>query len=247
MNGFYIKNWSAWSPGLESKEDWKNWSEGLEKPEMDSRAPALKHLPPISRRRLSQLTKMVLHVGHDLNDGDGQYCTIFCSQFGEITQQNKISRGLIDTGEVRPSVFSLSVFNTPVSLLSIHEKNLEPATVQLSGEAGLMSGILSLIAELNTNQHKDVLILFADEMLPEDYKLLYGKDLFPYAFGLLCSTVDSGSDLFLNLERSYENYDSRDSLSPVYFLKWLLNKETALDLYDCGVLLKITKKREICN
>jgi hypothetical protein len=247
MDKFYIKNWSAWAPGLISKEDWIAWSSGEKELSILKDSPSLKHLPPIARRRLSQLTKMVLHIGHELNDGVNQLHTIFCSQFGEITQQNTITRGLIESGEVRPSTFSLSVFNTPVSLLSIHEKNLEASTVLLSGDQSLVSGLLSLIAELKTNSRNNVLILFADEMLPEDYKSLYGKDFFPFAYGLMVSSKGREGMTCLEMEHSSGGSVSAKQYNPLQFFKWLLSKETLLNLKGCGLQIKITKTGNIDN
>lgn len=243
IDKIYIRKWSAWAPGLFEHEDWDLWAKGEKQIDCTKASPSLKHLPPVARRRLSQLTKMVLHVGHNLNDRNGQYPTIFCSQSGEITQQNTITRGLIDNGEVRPATFSLSVFNTPVSLLSIHEKNLEAATVQLSGEMGLVSGLLSLFAELDDNKDQDVLIIFADEVLPEDYKKFKKENYKPYSFGLLAGAKGEEGDICLELSEFSDNSGTEEpELHPLSFYKWFLSdSDSSFGINQCGIQIKILK------
>ena len=246
MGVIYIKDWNGWAPGLENPEDWKSWASGGKKIDVNNNTPSLKHLPPISRRRLSQLSKMILEVGHNLNISEGQYNTILCSQNGEITQQNKMTGNLISSDEVRPSVFSLSVFNTPVSLLSIHEKNFAQATVLLSGENGLITGLVSLISQLQSEPDKDVLIFFSDETLPEDYLSLSDSISYPYAFGCIIGIKTDDRAFKIDYSISNSNSCATDSPKhPLSFLKWLIGetKDTFTVCQD-GMIIELNKVRQ---
>lgn len=223
MSNLFLKDWSSWAPGLETREDWFAWASKAKDIQINKNIPELKHLSSVSKRRLSQLSKMVLEVGHHLLTGVDSCHLIFCSRHGEINQQNKITKGLIDSGEVRPSQFSLSVFNTPVSLLSIHENITEPATVLFSGKDSLSIGLISLTSQLNALKDKDVLLIFSDEALPEDYKKLYGEVSYPYAYACLFSSCGCKKDRGIEISISNISDEKvREAVHPLEFLRWLI-------------------------
>lgn len=223
MDRLFVKDWSAWAPGVVTGKEWDDWASGAREIQLDADKPKLDHLPPIARRRLSQLTRMVLHVGHELHERNGSCKTVLCSRFGEIGQQNGITGNLIDSGEVRPSAFSLSVFNTPVSLLSIHENNIEAATVLLSGEGDLTTGLLSLLADIRLDANRDYMIIFADEMLPEDYRELHGVESYPYAYSLVVGAKESEKGFPIDLELESDDEILKDSTHPLELLRWIIS------------------------
>lgn len=238
MGELYIKKWNAWAPGVENTESWKEWASDKLDIERLKTVPGIKHIRPIYRRRLSQITKMVLEVGHSLLDADDNPSVILSSQFGEINQQNKISRGILEDGDVKPSAFSLSVFNAPISLLSLHEKITEPAIVILSGNNTLYTGLFTLIAELNSRENRDVLLLFADELLPEDYTSIK-SGIEPYCFGLVFSSKSepSGQIIEYNIKHVRENTIQY----PLEFLKWFLSKNTKTTIGLNGTIIELLK------
>lgn len=229
MSLLEIHDWYAWAPGLDSSEKWLDWAERSttselgDVPESAATVPSLSHLPPISRRRLSQLSKMVLEVGHQVLQDKGSMKLIFCSRFGEIVQQNRITKRLIEEGDVRPASFSLSVFNTPVSLLSIHENIKESISVLLSGDHCLMSGFASLIAQLKKNREEPCLIVFADEALPEEYEELTNLNGKAYAFAFVVSLAEeSSTGLSFSFSSSGDSGNEADH--PLDILRWYLRK-----------------------
>lgn len=231
MNSFSILQYYGWAPGLESMNDTLLWAEGKKKILDEPLSPDISHLPPIARRRLSQLSKMVLHVGHHLL-GNEEIPTILCSQYGEINQQYKITKGILIDGEVRPSNFSLSVFNTPLSLLSIHEKNHKSNSVLLGGASGLVNGLVAGLSRLNSSSDSRVLLIFADESLPEEYRILEKVEPKAYAFGLVLSKSNSSSD---KIQFQIKSCDHSEKCSPLSLYRWLLmGKKDILKLQDCG-------------
>ena len=90
--------------------------------------PDVSFVPMLTRRRLSYISRMVVLVSDQVSrDNEGNKLTpckvTFASQFGEISQQLKISQTLLDTGMVSPAHFSLSVFNASIANASILETN----------------------------------------------------------------------------------------------------------------------------
>lgn len=62
--------------------------------------PRLSFVPMLFRRRLSDLSKMVAYVVHDVSDGFSPAPMTFASEFGEIQRQFQISSGILESGEV---------------------------------------------------------------------------------------------------------------------------------------------------
>ena len=103
--------------------------------------PDVKFVPMLTRRRLSQLSKMVVYVNAAISK-DIEPCKVtFASQYGEITQQYKISQALLDTGNVSPAHFSLSVFNASIANATILEKNTAGYSAVFSGREAFRDGL----------------------------------------------------------------------------------------------------------
>jgi hypothetical protein len=234
MSRLFLEEHCAWAPGVETVEEWEQWAAGKGEIEASTAVPSLDHMSKISKRRLSQLTKMVLQVGHELILKHRPDHVIFCSNYGEIRKQYKITQGLLEDGEIRPANFSHSVFNTPLSLLTIEEKVKESVNVLLAGDRGLSMGLQAAVAQGVYAPGERQLVIFSDELLPEDYSGLLGKTPLPYAFALLFGPENSlGVNVTLNLDEKGSN-ESGSSTSPLDFYRWLiLNKKTPL-LIEAG-------------
>ncbi|RPJ03773.1 MAG: hypothetical protein EHM28_14660, partial [Spirochaetaceae bacterium] len=167
-----ITSWAAWAPGVRTREDWQAWARGELEIEATNEVPGLEFLPSLFKRRFSQLSKMVLQVGHSLVPEGGQIPCIFASHYGEVGRQYQISKGLLDAGEVSPSAFSLSVFNTPAFLLSIAEGNHSAGSALFAGRSGLAVAILEMLGFLKSRPGRECMVIFADEYMPAAYQSL---------------------------------------------------------------------------
>jgi hypothetical protein len=187
MPGFdvQIKDWRAWSPGLETTTDWLSWAKNPLPFAVTDTKPALPDVNPLFKRRFSQLTRMAMAVGNPLTAIHGGLRTIFASQYGEIGQQLEITKGIIERQEVSPAAFSLSVFNTPVSALAIHNHNQQRATALFAGPEYFEMALIEAIGLLSDDAATSVLVIVADERLPEIYRQLDPGANLPYALGLV--------------------------------------------------------------
>ncbi|MBN1799487.1 MAG: beta-ketoacyl synthase chain length factor [Spirochaetales bacterium] len=216
----YLSRWTAWAPGLETVQAVQSWGRGETEIRKTSETPALEFLPSLFRRRLSQLSKMVLHIGHTLIPAEKQTPCVFASHYGEINKQYKISKQLIDTQEVSPAVFSLSVFNAPAFLLSIAEGNNETSSAVYSGDQCLVVAFLEMIGFLQSNTGKDCMVIFADENIPPAYHSLFSSIPEPYALGVLFSSTSLPGSRACTIEiNSSANNTSPEH--PLCFLRWL--------------------------
>ena len=141
--------------------------------------PDVSFVPMLTRRRLSYVSRMVVlvsdQVSRDKNGNKLDPCKVtFASQFGEITQQQKISEALIDTGMVSPAHFSLSVFNASVANASILESNTTGYSAVFSGKDAFSTGLTDCLAALDIEEADSRTFIFADELIPETYAPVAG-------------------------------------------------------------------------
>ncbi len=188
----FVSSWNAWAPGIESREDWLAWARGEKSIEVSSKAPSISHVDAMFKRRLSQLTRMTLHVGHEALEGKPSMRMVFASMAGEINQQYKITERLIEDGEVSPSNFSLSVFNTPVAALSITEKSTKGYTACYPGDDVFATGFLEAASSILSGTEQDVLFIVADEAVPDAYASLCDGRAIPYAIAFVLSCEPKG-------------------------------------------------------
>ncbi len=143
--------------------------------------PDVKFVPMLTRRRLSLLSKMVVFV-NDAVSKDLPPCKVtFASQYGEISQQLKISDTLLQTGNVSPAHFSLSVFNASIANATILEKNTAGYSAVFSGKDAFRYGLADCVAALESGSEKERIFIFADEKIPETYAPVAGVS-YPNAY-----------------------------------------------------------------
>lgn len=182
--------------------------------------PDVSFVPMLTRRRLSYVSRMVVLVSEQVSrDKDGNKfppCKVtFASQFGEITQQLKISETLIDTGMVSPAHFSLSVFNASVANASILESNTAGYSAVFSGKDAFVTGLTDSLAALEIEEFDSRTFIFADELIPETYAPVAGV---PYpnavcALALRLTKEESKAD------PSLKNVDVANQLSVLKMLR----------------------------
>ena len=182
--------------------------------------PDVSFVPMLTRRRLSYISRMVVLVSDQVSrDNEGNKLTpckvTFASQFGEISQQLKISQTLIDTGMVSPAHFSLSVFNASIANASILETNTAGYSAVFSGKDAFTTGLTDCIAALESESADTRTFIFADELIPETYAPVAGV---PYpnavcAIALRLTTDESKAD------PTFKNVDIASQLAQLKMLR----------------------------
>ena len=182
--------------------------------------PDVSFVPMLTRRRLSYISRMVVLVSDQVSrDNEGNKLTpckvTFASQFGEISQQLKISQTLLDTGMVSPAHFSLSVFNASIANASILETNTAGYSAVFSGKDAFTTGLTDCIAALESECADTRTFIFADELIPETYAPVAGV---PYpnavcAIALRLTTDESKAD------PTFKNVDIASQLAQLKMLR----------------------------
>ena len=90
--------------------------------------------------------------------------------------------------ELSPAVFSLSVLNASTGLFSMLEKNFAPSTAISAGCSSFSYGLLEACTQLDENPGQSVLLVYADEPIPDIYGETEQFGCGAHAIGLLLQT-----------------------------------------------------------
>ena len=213
QNDIYISRFSAWAPGLENIKDWEEWACGKREMICSTESPEIKFTNPMFRRRLSQISKMTIQVVHDLLPIKEDTKMLFLSFRGELSRQFVINKMKIEDGSFLPAAFSFSVFNAPVALASMALDLKGGYTALYPINNSIKAGFLAAEAMLNAGSTDELVLVFADEEVPEEYSSLVPEPLPPFAFSLLLSRKPcSGSALYSVGEKEINPKDFLRSL-----------------------------------
>lgn len=147
-------------------------------------------LPPMSRRRMSRLSKLALRLAHEcVASFNG--CCVFGSQHGELPTTQKLLREIICGEIVSPAGFSASVHNTAAGLYSIHNNNKSPCSSVAAGLDTLMMCIWEAAAVLKSKEVSEVLVVYADDKVPSVYEKYLQVPNRMYGLAALISTPRS--------------------------------------------------------
>ncbi len=206
LNGkeLFISDFSFWAPGLcDDIQKWRDWSKGEIQIELSKDAPKLEYTDPLFRRRLSQISKMTVHVVHNLLESTGispDTKLIFISMRGEIEREFTINRTLINDGMILPAAFSLSVFNTPVALATLAFKMKGGYTTVFPSGNDFSAAFVNAAAPVLAGTEKQLILVYADELVPAEYGNLAPENSFPLAFAAVIKSEESGNSKKVDLD-----------------------------------------------
>jgi len=216
-NEIYISRFSAWAPGIENAEAWEEWAQGRREMICSSESPKIEFTNPMFRRRLSQISKMTIQVVHDLLPVKEETKMIFLSFRGELSRQFVINKMQIENGSFSPSDFSLSVFNAPAASASMALGLKGGYTALYPINNSIKAGLIAADAMLNTGSADELIFIYADEEIPEEYSCLVHEPLPPFAFSLLLSRKPCSGSAVYSMDK--------EEICPKDFLRMLyLNK-----------------------
>jgi hypothetical protein len=177
---------------LKGPGDWGEWVRGNREIAQTGESPGLEYTEPLFRRRLSQISRMTIEVIHGLLPLGDRTRIFFLSFRGELTRQLRINRMLVEDEGIPPAAFSLSVFNAPPALAAI-AFGLRAGYSALYPQEGDFSAALATAAGAVTGGAlPELALVYADELIPEEYGALVSGSQEPLAFGALLSRKAGG-------------------------------------------------------
>lgn len=161
-------------------DDFFIWQESA-----DEKLPDISFIPPMVRRRMSNIEKIAVGVAGKIAPQQQTYTTVFASRFGEWGQTIQLIKQFFDDQEMSPAGFSNSVHNAAAGLFSLLTKNTNSYTAIAAGDDTLEMAVLKALTE-----KRDVMVVFAGEHNPDIYTPLLSK---PHdAFGLAVMIKSNG-------------------------------------------------------
>lgn len=214
MKNIYFSDITVWAPGLASDDElWQEWANDVIPIEQIKESPKLEYTDPLFRRRLSQITKMTVHVIHNLLEKshiNPETKIVFISNRGEIEREFTINKGLIEDDMILPAGFSLSVFNTPVSSATLAFGLKGGYSVIYPSKGNFKDAFRTAAAPVLAGTEKKIILVYADELVPEVYGEKRPDDNYPLAFaGIIASEKTTNCisfDDFSNVPESAQEF-----------------------------------------
>lgn len=178
----YIKSWALWMP-----------------PEFDinniaaTAQPELSHIPAMTRRRLSKLTKQAFEVAINASTdaAPAPLPTVFASRHGDLHKTLQLLQQLAAAEELSPSQFALSVHNAISGQFSIYSQNQADSNAIAAGADSLHYALLDAAARLQQDASvEQILVVYADEPVPAAYQSFCQDPSVPVALALLLHRSD---------------------------------------------------------
>jgi hypothetical protein len=221
--------WTAWAPGLPDRASWEQWLRHGTRHITDDDPPACSQIPPLLRRRCSMLARMVLEVAfrvcEETQTPPHQVYTIYCSRHGEIQTLRRLFDDLAAASPLSPSFFGNAVHHTPTGYWSITAHNTLISRTISGGEETFAYGYLEASCLLSRYPEQPVLLIVADEILPEPFATAHPSPPLSYAVALLLRAGGHEGSIPLQFGRSGPGATG----APMYysepvcdFLRWLV-------------------------
>ena len=181
---FFLTDWAVWTPDS---------TQGA--PDLAAKlVPELTQVPAMTRRRLSKLTKLTFDVAlavqphNDTSPPQQQISTIFASRHGDLHKTLGLLQQVALQEALSPTQFALSVHNAISGQLSLFKQNRADSNAIAAGADSLHYAVLEAAARLQTEADLDqILVLYADEPVPDVYQQYCQDPAQPVALALLLS------------------------------------------------------------
>ncbi len=175
----YIKSWAIWMPPPD---------DGSSASAEAAVQPALNQIPAMTRRRLSKLTKLAFDVALQSSARQEHKAlpTVFASRHGDLHKTLLLLQQLARQEALSPSQFALSVHNAISGQFSIFSQNQADSNAIAAGADSLHYAVLDAAARFCSEPDlTELLVVYADEPVPEPYQAFCQDPSVPVALALL--------------------------------------------------------------
>ncbi|WP_274585186.1 beta-ketoacyl synthase chain length factor [Neisseria leonii] len=182
---FNIAAWRAVSGRMAGEDQWARWAAGvLAASDVPPYRPAAEFLPPLKRRRLNFLAKLMGEAVWPLHGQFGGLPMVYASHDGEINRSFELWLSLWREQAVSPTSFGLSVHNALPGQWSMLVGDKGEHTALAVGSDGLETALAECCALLNEGKSR-VLLVLADEPLDGAYAVAAERAPFPYVLAMV--------------------------------------------------------------
>ncbi|WP_262500938.1 beta-ketoacyl synthase chain length factor [Pseudohalioglobus sediminis] len=191
--------------------------------------PSLKSIPPIQRRRLGKLARVVFHVLEEAMGDISDQVVIFSSRMGEIQRTQSILEAIASQHAVSPADFSLSVHNAIAGQWSLIHKVRQPLLALAPGNGGPVPALLEAYAHLISGETDRIAVVCFEENYPEFYQPYIHGPQAPTALAL--QLVLDCRETTLEL-KPLETYSGRETTGFTPLAELLMKKSSQVQFSD---------------
>jgi hypothetical protein len=170
---FSILNWSAWTPGRETRAAWRSWA-GAITDGGNALPPA--DLPPLLRRRLSPFAQRLVGAINACATGLPPARYVLSTRHGELPRALATLDAIEADGLPSPTDFSMSIHHALLGILSIHSRNRLGHTALSAGWDSFANGLLEAATCIAERPDEPVILAHGDDKLPGDYEAFREPD-----------------------------------------------------------------------
>lgn len=187
---FFIKGWQFWpaEPGSDAG--------AFDQTSAEPAWPALPQVPAMQRRRLSPLTKIAFDVAFS-QAIDAGTPLVFASRHGDLPKTAELLLDVAQQQPLSPTQFALSVHNAIVGQYSIFQQHQAAHSSVAAGDSSLHYAVLEAYGLMSDAQVTEVLVVYADQPVPELYQCFCPQPVSARAAALLLSKTE-GEAMRLN-------------------------------------------------
>lgn len=206
----YIKSWAFWAP----------------EPGEDNSVPSLSAVPPMVKRRLSKLTKLAFHSAMAIQP-DAKIPCIFASRHGDLHKTLELLQHVAEKQSLSPTLFALSVHNAISGQYSIFSRNQADSNAIAAGADSLHYAVMEAGARLLTEPDlQEILVVYADEPVPDVYRVYCHDPEVPVALALLLSNQSGDAISFHRTVNNTAAEEHNQALALLPFLQQQTNQRT---------------------
>lgn len=188
---FWIEQWAAWAPGLETQSEWHEWFAAPQAPVGDQQA-ALSAMPAMMRRRIDPLGRAALQSAYAVQPNEA-IPLVFASRWGDLARSVGMLEQLALGQPLSPTAFSLSVHNAIGALYSIARGDRSNYQAVSAGKHSAEAGFAEAQALLDDGATGVLLVVF-DAALPECFSAFrsLSASTFTHAWACLLRPMSAG-------------------------------------------------------
>lgn len=238
MNGhsLYLKGWTAWAPGLPTRDHWMKWLPKGGPLEILEEKPACKDAKPIWRRRYSLSSRMLidtsLNLCRELEIDPTQTHLIYGAESGETPPFIALLKDLTVSSALSPTAFSNSVHHVPTGHFGMLAKHKGLSRTISAFEDTFICGCLDLLGLFSRAPQLPGLLVIADQFLEKPFDCPRSNTPFPYGVAFVFSAEGQPEEKPLNLRIKPDgSCEAGLHGEPVFnFLNWLESDQSRLEM-----------------
>jgi len=143
--------------------------------------PALLEMPAMMWRRVDRLGRLACQVAYWCQSSAENVPMVFASRYGDASRSLSLLCDLVQGQPLSPTSFGLSVHNAVAALYSIAQGHMDNTVVVAAGRATVAAALTEAVALL-ADGAPEVLVVFYEAPLPDDYAVFQDEQCAEYAW-----------------------------------------------------------------